>query len=96
MTLSEECANGQDMRDSYELLYTTVAGTPITTCVVNGTECSNGTCHHELQSNTVDSRCLPPVSQFSDEGLNVSVTTRSILGRSNPATSYRISKVSEF
>ena len=96
VTVSEECANGQDIRDRYKLSYTTVSGTPITTCVVDGTECSNGTCRHELQSNTADSRCRPSISQFSDEGLNVSVTTRSILGRSNPAMSHRISKVSEF
>ena len=96
VTLSEECTNGQEIRDSYELSYTTNSGTPITTCVVNGTECSNGTCHHELQSNTVDSRCLPPVSQFSDEGMTVSVTASNVLGRSNPGMSRNISEFSEF
>ena len=67
-------------------------GTPITTCVVNGRECSNGMCRHELQSNTADNRCQPPVSQFSGEGVTVSVTARNIVGRSNPAVSWNVSK----
>ena len=92
MTLSEDCANGRDIRASYELSYTTDCGTHITTCVVDGTECSNGTCHHELQNNTADSRCQPPVSQFSGERVTVSVTARNIVGRSNTAVSRNISE----
>ena len=90
MTLSEDCLNGRNIRASYELSYTTECGTPITTCVVDGTECSNDTCHHELQSNTADSRCQPLVSQFSGEDVTVSVTARNIVGRSNPAVSRSI------
>ena len=89
MTIFEDCANG---RVSYELSYATDSGTLNTTCVVNGTECSNGTCHHELQSSTADSRCQPPVSQFSGEAVTVSVTARNIVGRSNPAVSRSISE----
>ena len=92
MTISEDCANGQDIRASYELSYTTDSGTPITTCVVDGTECNSGTCHHELQNNIADSRCQPPVSQFSGEGVTVLVTARNMVGRSNPA----VSSISEF
>ena len=91
VTISEECANGQDV--VYELTYTTDCGSPITTCVVDGTECSNGTCYHELQDNTADSRCQPQVSQFSGEGVTVSVTARNIVGRSNPAV---LKSISEF
>ena len=90
VSISEECASGKDI--SYELSYTTDAGTLITTCVVSGRECSNGTCCHELQNNTADSRCQPPVSQFSGEGVTVSVTTRNIVGRSNLAVSRSISE----
>ena len=92
MTVSEDCANGQDIRASYELSYTTNSGTHIPTCVVNGTECSNGVCHHELQSNTADSRCQPQVTQFNGEGVTVSVTARNIVGRSDPAASRSISE----
>ena len=92
MTVSEDCTNGQDIRASYELSYHTESGAHNTTCAVDGTECSYGTCHHELQSNTTDSRCRPPVTQFSGEGVTVSVTARTIVGRSNPAVSRSISK----
>ena len=88
MTVSKDCTNGQDT--SYELSYTTDSGTLNTTCVVNGTECSNGACHHELQSNTSDSRCQPPVSQFSGDSVTVIVTAGNIVGRSNPSVSRSI------
>ena len=94
MTISEDCANGQDIRASYELSYTTTSGARIATCVVNGTECSSGTCHHQLQNNIADSRCQPPVSRFSGEGVTVSVTARNIVGRSNPVVSRSISEFS--
>ena len=90
VSISEECASGQDI--SYELSYAADSGTHITTCVVNGRECSNSTCHHELQNNTADSRCQPPVPQFSGEGVTVSVTSRNIVGRSNPTVSRSISE----
>lgn len=90
MTISEECANGQVV--VYELTYTTDSGINITTCVVDGTECSNGTCYHELQSNAADSRCQPPVSRFSGEGVIVAVTARNIVGKSNTAVSRGISE----
>jgi len=93
VTISEDCANGQDI--SYELSYNTTSGTLIATCVVSGTECSNGTCHHELQNNTADSRCQPPVSQFSGEGVTVFVTARNIVGRSNSSLPETISEFSE-
>ena len=93
VTISEDCANGQDIY--YDIVYTTDSGALITTCVVNGTECSNGTCHHELHNQTTDSRCQPSVSRFSSEGVTVSVTTMNVVGRSNPAVSRRISKFSE-
>lgn len=92
MTVSEDCTNGQDIRSGYELSYHTDSGTLNTTCVVDATECSNKVCHHELQRNTADSRCQPAVSQFSSEGLTVSVTARNIVGKSNPAMSRRISE----
>ena len=50
---------------------------------MNGIECSDGVCHHELQNNTADSRCQPPVPQFNSE--SVTVTARNIVRRSNPA-----------
>ena len=90
MTISKECASGNDIY--YELSYTTDSGTPIATCVVDGTECTNGTCHHELQKSTADTRCQPPVSQFSGEDVIVSVAARNIVGRSNPAVSRSISE----
>ena len=92
VTVSEDCVSGRGIRASYELNYTTDSGTHITTCVGNGTECSNGTCHHELQSNAADSRCQPPVSQFSGEYVTVSVTARNIAGRSNSSVSRNISE----
>ena len=92
VTMSEDCLNGQDIRANYELSYTTDCGSPITTCVVSGRECTNGNCRHQLQSNTADSRCQPPVSQFSGEGVTVSATARNIVGRSNPAMSRSISE----
>ena len=93
VTISEDCANGQDIRANYELSYTTNSGTLNTTCVVNGRECSNSACRHVLQSNTADSRCQPRVSQFSRENVTVSVTGRNIVGRSNPAVSRSISEI---
>ena len=94
VTISEDCANGKDT--NYELSYTTTSGTLITTCVVSGTECSNGTCSHELQNSTADSRCEPQVSQFNEgEGVTMSVTARNIVGRSNSSTSETISEFSE-
>ena len=92
VTVSENCLNGRNIRAVYELTYNTYCGTPIATCVVDGTECSNGTCHHELQNNTADSRCQHPVSRFSGEGVTVSVTARNIAGRSNTAVSRSISE----
>ena len=94
MTVSEDCTNGQNIKASYELTYTTDSGTFDTACVVNGTACSNGVCHHELQSNVAESRCQPPVSQFSSEGVTVSLTARDIVGISNPAVSRSISEFS--
>ena len=91
-TTSEDCANGRDIRASYKLSYNTTSGTLIATCNVSGTECSNGTCHHELKSNTADSRCQPPVSQFSGKGVTVFVTARNTVGRSNPNVSRTISE----
>ena len=90
--ISEDCVNGRGMRASYELLYTTESGVLNTTCVVDGTECSNSTCHHELQSNTADNRCQPPVSQFGSEAMTMSLVARSIVGRSISAKSRIISK----
>ena len=92
VTVSEDCANGRDIRASYELSYTTDSGTLFTTCVVNGTECSSGLCHHELHNNNTDSRCWPQVTQFSGEGVTVSLTGRNIVGRSNSTLSRNISE----
>ena len=92
VTVSEDCTNGQDIKASYELSYTTDCGNPIATCIVDGRECSNCTCRHELQSNVTDGRCQPPVSQFSGEGVTVSVTARNIVGRSNSSVSRSISE----
>ena len=61
---------------------------------MDGSECSNGICHHELQSNVVDSRCQPPVFQFSDESVTISVTARSIVGRSNSTVANRFCELS--
>ena len=93
VSVSDDCANGQDIRASYELSYTTNSGALITTCVVDGTNCSNGTCRHQLQNNMVESGCQPTVSQFSGEGVTVSVTATNIVGRSNPAVSRSISEI---
>ena len=95
MTVSEDCTNGQDIRASYEISYHTDSGSLNTTCVVDATECSGGTCHHELQSNTIDRRRQPQMSQFSGDSVTVSLTARNIVGRSNPAVSRRISEFSE-
>ena len=94
VTISEDCVNGQNIRANYELSYTTDSGPLNTTCVVDGTECSDGTCHHELQNNTADNRCQPPVSHFSGEDVTVSVTAINLVGRGNPAVSRRISEFS--
>ena len=80
VTVSVDCGND---RASYELFYTSSSGTSITTCVVNGTDCSNGTCSHELQNNIADNRCQPPVPQFNNESVTVTVTAENIVGRSN-------------
>ena len=92
MTVSQSCTSGQNT--SYEIFYTTASGALNTTCVVDGTECSNGICRHELQSSIVDSRCQPPVTKFSDESVTVSLTARSLVGRSNSTLSNRFSKFS--
>ena len=92
MFVSVDCENGQDM--SYELFYTSSSGTSITTCVVNGKDCSNGVCHHELQNNIADSRCQPPVPLFNSESVTVTVTARNIFGRSNPAVSRSVGEFS--
>ena len=86
MNISADCANGQDIRASYEISYTSSCGTSITTFVVNG-NCSNGVCHHELQDNNPDSRCQPPVSQFNSENVTVTVTARNIVGSSSVSRS---------
>ena len=92
VTISEDCINGKDIRASYELSYITATGTLNTTCIMNGTECSNGKCHHQLKNNTADNRCQPPVSQFDSEAVTLSVAARNILGRSNFAKSKIISE----
>ena len=89
VTVSEDCANGQEIRASYELSYETVNGTA--TCVVNETECSMGTCRYDLQNTTADSSCQ---RLFSGEGVTVSVTASYIVGRSNPAVSHTIGEFS--
>ena len=96
VAISEDCANGKDVRASYELSYTTNSGTPITTCVVDETECSNGTCQHKLDSNNADSSCQPPVTHISGDCVTVSVTARNIVGKSNSSVSRSISEFSEF
>ena len=92
VNISQDCPNGQNIIASYELSYNLTDLGNITTCVMNGTECSNGRCRHELQDNTTNSRCQPPVSQFSGEGVTVSVTARNIVGRSNTSVSESISE----
>ena len=81
------------MRANYELSYNTDSGTLNTACDVDGIECHNSKCHHELQNNTLDNRCKPKVSQFSGEGVSMSVTARNIVGRSNSAV---LRDISEF
>jgi len=93
VTVSEDCVSVRGITASYELSYATDSGVLNTICVIEGTECSNGVCHHELQNSTADSRCQPPVSQFSED-LTVSVTARNIVGRNNHAVSKRISEFS--
>ena len=95
VTISEDCINGKDIRASYELTYNTATGTLNTTCIMNGTECSNGKCYHQLENNIADNRCQPPVSQFSGEVVTMSIAARNILGRSNFAKSTIISESSE-
>lgn len=92
MTVSVDCAVGQHIRASYELSYTNSSGISITTCIVNGTDCSNGVCHHELHNNIADSRCQPPVPHFSSENVTVTITARNIVGRSNSFVSRSISE----
>ena len=76
----------------YELSYITVSGTLITTCVLDEAGCSNGTCHHQLQNNTADNTCQPPVSQFSGESVTVSLTATNVVGRSDSTVSRNISE----
>ena len=78
------CANGQDIRASYELSYTSSSGA--STCVVNGTDCSNGVCRHVVQNNITDSRCQPPATQFNSESVTVTVTAGNIVGSSSVST----------
>ena len=87
MTISAGCANGRDIRASYELYYTSSSGASITTCVVNGTECSNSVCYHELQNNTANTRCQPPVPQFNSDNVTVTVTARNVVGSSSVSRS---------
>ena len=88
LTVSEDCANGRNIRASYELSYTNVNDT---SCVVDTTKCSNGVCRYELQNTTEDSSCQP---LFSGERVTVSVTATNIVGSSNPAVSRSISEFS--
>ena len=90
VSISKQCVSGQDI--SYELSYATDSSTHITTCVVSGRECSNSTCHHELQNNTADSRCQAPVPQFSGEDVTVFVIAQNMVGRSNSGVSRSVSK----
>ena len=92
VTISEDCINGKDIRASYELTYNTATGTLNTTCIMNGTECSNGKCHHQFKNNIVDNRCQPPVSQFGSEAVTMSIAAKNVLGRSNFAKSRIISE----
>ena len=96
MTVSDDCTDEQDITNSYELSYTSDLGSLNTTCVVGGTECSNGVCRHKVQNNTSDRRCQPPVSQFTGEAVTVSVTARNIVGKSNSAMSRSISELLSF
>jgi len=72
-----------------------VAVSPSKKCVMNEIYRPlhhDGVCHHQLQNNTVDNRCQPPVTQFNSE--SVIVTARNIVGRSSPAVSRSINKLS--
>ena len=93
LNVSADCVNGLAIRADYELSYTSSSGTSITTCVVNGIDCGNGVCRHELQNNVTDIRCQPPVAQFNSESVTVTVTAGNIVGRSNPAVSRSISRL---
>ena len=93
VTVSEDCANGQNINASYELSYTNVNGT---SCVVDTTDCRNGVCRYgvcryELQNTTADSSCQP---LFSGEDVTVSITATNIVGSSNPAMPRSISEFS--
>lgn len=96
MTSSDGCTDEQGITNSYELSYVAASGTLITSCVVGGTECSNGVCRNELQNNTFNSRCHPLMSHFTGENVTVSVAARNIVGKSNPAMSRRISEFLSF
>ena len=89
VTVSADCPNGQVIRaSSYEVVYASSSGTSniMNTCLVDGTDCIDGVCHHELQNNTADSRCQPPELQFNNESVTATVTAINIVGRSNPAS----------
>ena len=96
MTVSPDCATGQDIRSSYEVAYmhASSSGSSVTTCVVSETDCNNGTCRHELQNQTADSRCQPPMPQINGENMTVTVTARNVVGRSNSYVSGNISELS--
>jgi len=83
VNVSVDCANGQENTANYSISYTSSSGTSITTCVVDGTDCSNGTCRHEVHNNITDSRCRPQVPQFNSENVTVTVTARNIMGISS-------------
>ena len=86
MTVSADCVNGLNITASYEVSYTSSSGTSITTCVVDGTDCINGVCCHELQDNVTNFGCQPPVSQFNSESVTVTVTAGNIVGRRNSSS----------
>ena len=83
VNVSMDCANGQDIITSYEIIYANSFGTSMT-CDVNRTDCSDGEC----QINIPNSRCQP---QFN--GGNVTLTTTNIVGRSNFYVSRNISEL---
>ena len=85
VTVSADCANGQNIRASYEISYTRSSDTSNTACVVNGTDCNNGICHHELQKNIQNRGCQPPVPQFSSGNVTVTLIAENIVGKSTPA-----------
>ena len=88
-----DCAKGRDFGTSYELSYTSSSDTSITTCVVNGTDCNDGICHHELQKNIQNHGCQPPVPQFSSENVTVTLIAENIVGKSTPAVYRNIGKM---